>query len=125
MSGQVLSILVSARLSGLVYKVLIEHEVCTEQRVIILNLSFTCLLSLSLCLSLSISISVYLCFLCFHRTVYFPNFVLLVFTHTLPHNVFFHKICVPYTLSLFLFESLIYFEILLSVLFIVHVTNRL
>ena len=30
MSGQVLSVLVSARLSGLVYKVLIEHEVCTE-----------------------------------------------------------------------------------------------
>ena len=61
MSSQVLSVLESARLLGLVYKVLSEHGVCrTQNNVLFLNSS---LLLCSLCLSLPISISAFSVFL--------------------------------------------------------------
>ena len=76
MSGQVLTILVSARLSWLVYKVLIEHEVCIEQS-IILNLS---LLLSALSLSLPIHLHLYVFYV--YRTVLLLNCILYVYaTH--------------------------------------------
>ena len=67
MSIQVLSVLVSARLSGLVYKVLIEHEVCTVQSIIF---EFEFLLSAH-----SVSPPPYpsLRFLCFTELSYTPE----------------------------------------------------
>ena len=72
------SVLVSARLSGLVYKVLSEHDVC-KNRESFFELKFTCLLFL--CLSLSISISAFSVLL---QSVLL--YILCVLRNTLPHN---------------------------------------
>ena len=81
MSGQVLTILVSARLSGLVYKVLMyrtEHYFEFE-------FSIVCSLSVSPYPSPS------LCFLCIPNCLTSELYTVCI-RNTLPHNVFFYMV---------------------------------